>query len=126
MVLTNDVSIVGSVRALKSQKHPLELTKLMKIIGDPLDNDSKAPIKEDDNIIKILHKAIRNKVPLLFFQKLPSNQTERFCAYYRHYCRRRNSSIHLITDIAHLLEENEIDYTFFKTLKPFRSIEALQ
>jgi len=103
----------------KSQKHSWTLTRLIKIIGDPLDNDSKASVKVDENIQEVFSKAIRNKIPLLFLQKLPPDQTGEFQAYCSYYYKRRNDVIHLITKIANLFEKNGINYAFFKTCKPF-------
>lgn len=104
---------------LKSQKRYWAQAKLISIIGDPLDNNSKVSMKADEDIVGLLPHAIKNKVPLLFLQRLPIDQIEEFYAYYKHYWKRRNRSVLLITETASLLEKNGINYAFFKTLKPF-------
>lgn len=103
----------------RSFRHSKKLRNLMEVIGDLQDSSEKVTAKEVDNCIEVLNKAIKNKVPLLFLQKLLPVQLARFQAYYRYYCTRWENSIRLITEVTDLFKENEINYALFKTLKPF-------
>jgi hypothetical protein len=95
---------------------------ILKIIGTPFaehENLSDRELKVDG---KLLRCAVSNRTHLYFLESLFRKGIDAFNQEFQHLTARYERVNRVLVRIAQALETNQVDYAFFKTIRPYREV----
>lgn len=95
---------------------------LIRIIG--IDDINEGKIYHSEKLLELFPYSITNKIPLFYLEKIipQCKEHDRLIKAYLHLRKRQQQQLFLLQKIACIFSRYDVDYTVFKTLKPFPSI----
>jgi len=94
--------------------------KILKITGTPFAKTEKISITEVDP--GLLRYAILNRMHLLFLESLTRHYTDLFLGEFRKLSKRFERVNDTIVNVAEILETNNVEYAYFKSIRPYREV----
>ena len=94
--------------------------KILNIAGTPFAKTEKVSINEVDK--SLLRYAILNRMHLLFLESLREHHTNLFVGELVKLSARFERVNEAIINVAEILEKNNIEYAFFKSIRPYREV----